>query len=647
MELSTRSYFNAGLAFTTATTIAFTPSVLYAAPPLHVSLPHISTAPLTLTAQVTSADVQALVANLEATMSSASETVTSLAGLPGQTIAQALNSAASLNDDLWNQLISATPNAALQNMLNALRSVTSGGLTELGDTVSTLNTDITLSTEQFGTLLTSVVTGWVGTVGQAITNVLHNPFAVASYTGLLSAPLDMIGLGLTDVITAADHLGANAFSATNTVITGITAQISNAVSGVEKLVGAAADLTGLDLIEGVTTAAQGVVSAVVMASVAGVNGLSNAATAAAADVLHDLAGGASSLVDTWLGNGTSGGALQNALSSIGSAPLDGASYTTALNIVVGAAIHSGAVVAHAAGSLVSIPFSAGARLSTAAANVITSFVSGVATASSGVLQALGLGSVVANLPFGVATVVNGAVQVAAAATSFGLNAIATALDIGSAATGVVTGTQAVTPALRFSTVPPSNAVGKSTQATAVTATTDTATPHTKAGDSGPSTPALTTASANTDATAPPAGNQTSPAGDTKKDADTIAKKGTDVGEDSANTTDGRAGAQAPGTTGTTGNASAGKTRNAKPPASTPASATARDEAATTAKHTGSANSDEGKDTALGNGRGRHRAADTATSAPAATHSSGGQHRAAESAPGSHAPAATEHSTAGK
>jgi hypothetical protein len=53
---------------------------------------------------------------------------------------------------------------------------------------------------------------------------------------------------------------------------------------------------GVDLIEGVTTAAQGVVSAVVMAGVAGVNGLSDAATAAVTDALHDLAGGVSSNV---------------------------------------------------------------------------------------------------------------------------------------------------------------------------------------------------------------------------------------------------------------------------------------------------------------------------------------------------------------
>jgi hypothetical protein len=601
MELSTRSYFNAGLAFTTAATIAFTPAALYAAPPLHLSLPRITTAPLTLTTKVTSADVKALVANLEATMSSASDTVTSLAGLPGQTIAQALNNASSLNDDLWNRLISATPNPALKNMLAALRSVTSGGLTQLAHTVSTLNTDITLSTEQLGTLLTSVVTGWVGTVGQAITNVLHDPLAVTSYTGLLSAPLDMIGLGLTSVITAADDLGANAFSATDTVITGITAQISNAVSGVEKLVGAAADSTGVDLIEGVTTAAQGVVSAVVMASVAGVNGVSGAAAAAGTDALHDLAGGAYSLVDTWLGNGTSEGALQNALSAIGSAPLDGANYTKALNIV-GAAIHSGAVVVHAADSLVSIPFSTGARLTTTAANVITSFVSGVATASSGVLQALGLGPVMSNLPYGVATVVNVAVQVAATVTAASLNAIAKALDIRSAATGVMTRTQAVTPTLRLSTATAAT-VNKSTQAAAIAATS---TAHAREEDSEPST---TAAAADT----------------TEKAADTVTTKGTDMGDDSAGSTEVQAPVQ-PAATATT---------------------TTRDDAATTAKHASPAAGPAGRNDTPNGGGGRHRGADRTRSAPAATHSSRGRHRSAGSSPDSHGSAAAEHSTAGK
>jgi hypothetical protein len=652
MELATRSYFNAGLALTTAATIAFTPAVLYGAPPLQVSLPHVSTTPLTLTAKVTSADVKALVENLDAAMSSASDTVANLAGLPGQTIVQALSDAANLNDDLWNRLISATPNPALQNMLAALRAVTRGGLTQLGDTVSTINTDITLSIDQFGTLLTSVVTGWIGTVGQAITNVLHDPFAAASYIGLLSVPLDMTGLGLTDAIIAADHLGANALSATNTVITGITAQISNAVSGLEKLVDAAADLTGTDLIEGVTTAAQGVVSAVVMASVAGVNGVSDAATSAATDVLHDLAGGASALVGTWVGNGTSDGALQNALAAIGSAPLDGASYTAAMNVVVGAAIHSGAVVVQAAGSLVSIPFSTGARLTTAAANVITSLVSGVATASSGVLQAMGLGPVMSNLPYGVATVVNGAVQVAAAATAAGLNTIAKAIDIGSAVTGVVTGTQALTHTLRGGT---DTAAGKSTKAAATTTTTDTAAIQAKGADSESSTTVLAEAVVPSDAMPPSSVIQTSPPGATENGAATISTKGTDVADDSTSGTHCLAAAHAP-TAGKPTNASAGsKATKAEPVAFTPVSATTRADATTAAKHAASderaaspaAGSHGRKDAPRSGDGGRHGAADAAMSAPAATHVSGGRRRAGESAVASHGSAAAAHSAPGK
>jgi hypothetical protein len=86
-------------------------------------------------------------------MSSASDTVTNLAGLPDQTIAQALDSAASLNDDLWNRLIPATPNPALQYMLTALQSTSAGDVwmpadgavasTEKGaDTISTKGTSV-------------------------------------------------------------------------------------------------------------------------------------------------------------------------------------------------------------------------------------------------------------------------------------------------------------------------------------------------------------------------------------------------------------------------------------------------------------------------------------------------------------------------
>lgn len=442
MELSTRPYANAGMALTTATAIAFAPMALHNPPSVHLPLPHITAPNIALTAQITSADIKALVANLDAALGAATDTVSTVAGVPGQTVVQALTTATSLNDNLWNGLISATANPALANVLTALRKTISGALTQLSKTVAPLNSDITLTTEQLGTLLTSVVTGWVGTAGQTVANLVTNPLAVSSYTGLLTAPLDMAGLGLINVITAADNLGANGLSAVHTVVTGITAQISNALSGVENLVGSVADLTGSSLVTGITTALQGIVSAPVTAVLAGVDGISNTAVTAAKQALDDVSDGARGLVKVWLGNGTSGGAIQGVLNTIGSAPLDVASYAHAVSIAVGAAINTGTVVLHTAGSMVSIPFTAGANLTTTAANVITSFVSGMAKASSGLLTAFGLGAV-SGVPYAVATVVNGAVNLAATVTAAGFNTIAAALNAGSAITGALTGAAAV------------------------------------------------------------------------------------------------------------------------------------------------------------------------------------------------------------
>jgi len=582
MELSTRPYLNAGMALTTATALAFAPMALHNPQALHLPVPHITVPDIALTSKITSADVKALVANLDAAMEAATDTVTSLAGVPGQTVVQALATAVSLNDNLWNGLISATANPALSNVLTALRKTISGALLQLSKTVSPLNSDITLTTEQLGTLLTSVATGWVGTAGQTVANLLSNPLAASSYTGLLTAPLDMAGLGLISVITAANNLGATGLSAVHTVVTGITAQISNALSGVENLVGAVAGLTGSSLVEGITTALQGIVSAPVTAALAGVNGISNTAVTAAKQALADVSDGASDLVKVWLGNGTSGGAIQSALNAIGSAPLDVASYAHAVSVVVGATINTGTVVLHTAGSVVSIPFTAGANLTTTAANVITSFVSGMAKASSGLLTAVGLGAV-SGVPYAVATVVNGAVKVAATVTAAGFNTIAAALNVGSAITGALTGTAAVATPKALAAVAAPKAAAASTSA-----------------KKGTGTPAVTK---DPEGAAAPAtgGAETTTAGATKNAHAADMK-----------TTPTKAGTKEPG--GTTAPAATSTTAGAT---STPSKTVHGDEAkAATTKTTTSSSG------------GKHRKPDSDSPSPStATDGSGGKHRA--------------------
>lgn len=619
MELSTRPYANAGMALTTATAIAFAPMALHNPPSVHLPLPHITAPNIALTAQITSADIKALVANLDAALGAATDTVSTVAGVPGQTVVQALTTATSLNDNLWNGLISATANPALANVLTALRKTISGALTQLSKTVAPLNSDITLTTEQLGTLLTSVVTGWVGTAGQTVANLVTNPLAVSSYTGLLTAPLDMAGLGLINVITAADNLGANGLSAVHTVVTGITAQISNALSGVENLVGSVADLTGSSLVTGITTALQGIVSAPVTAVLAGVDGISNTAVTAAKQALDDVSDGARGLVKVWLGNGTSGGAIQGVLNTIGSAPLDVASYAHAVSIAVGAAINTGTVVLHTAGSMVSIPFTAGANLTTTAANVITSFVSGMAKASSGLLTAFGLGAV-SGVPYAVATVVNGAVNLAATVTAAGFNTIAAALNAGSAITGALTGAAAV------------------------------ATPKTLAAAAAPKTVAATTPSSSSVKTA---GGATSPAGAKEPektaapaagtpDAATVHSTKTSPAENTtaATTKAETSGTPAPAATSTTEGAKTNTTKNAA--ADTAKTATsksgAKEPAATSGTATRAASaSDTG---------GKHRKADSDSPSPAgSTDSAGGRHRAPSAGPSGGHDGASDHAKA--
>ena len=604
MELSTRPYANAGLALTTATAIAFAPMALHNSPSVHLPMPHITVPNIALTAQITSVDIKALVANLDAALGAATDTVSTVAGMPGQTVVQALTTAASLNDNLWNGLISATANPALANVLTALRKTISGALTQLSKTVAPLNSDIVLTTEQLGTLLTSVVTGWVGTAGQTVANLVTNPLAVSSYTGLLTAPLDMAGLGLINVITAADNLGANGLSAVHTVVTGITAQISNALSGVENLVGSVADLTGSSLVAGITTALQGIVSAPVTAALAGVDGISNTVVTAAKQALGDVSDGARGLVKVWLGNGTTGGAIQGALNAIGSAPLDVASYAHAVSIAVGAAINTGTVVLHTAGSMVSIPFTAGANLTTTAANVITSFVSGMAKASSGLLTAFGLGGV-SGVPYAVATVVNGAVNLAATVTAAGFNTIAAALNVGSAITGALTGAAAVATPKTLAAVAAPKAVAATTASSA----------SVKAGNGTTSS----TGTKESEATAAPAVG--TPDAAKTNSTKTAQAENTKTAATNAETKE-SSGTTPPAATSTTEGAKTNTTKTAGADTAKPATtnAGAKEPAATSDTATSAAS-------AAGTG-GKHRKADSdSPSSAGATDSTGGKHRA--------------------
>lgn len=433
------------LALTTAAALTLTPLVLPPpTTPLHLSLPQVSAPRLELTAAINPADVTALINNLNAALQSASTTVTGLVGAPGQTLANALGSAATLNDSLWDGLIDATDNRTLAAILTTLKDTAGNGLSRLSNSVDAANGTIVLTTGQLADLLTSTLTGSLGTALHAVATVINNPLALPSYTGLINTPLDIAGLLVTQGIGAVNNLGANVLTVTNTVVTGVTAQVDNALDTFNGLLGAGKTLTGIDLINGLLTAVQGIVSAPVTAAVAGVNGASTTITNAAAITLDKIADGASDAIATWVGDGARSGAIQEVINTIGSAPLSPASYTHAVSVLVGAGITTVTKVAHTAGSLASVPFTAAADITTAAADVITSLTSGLATAASGIMQAAGLPSLVYGLPHAMAATVNGLVNAAAFTTATGLRTIAAALDFGSAITGTLTSAAAPT-----------------------------------------------------------------------------------------------------------------------------------------------------------------------------------------------------------
>lgn len=529
------------LALTTAAAITFTPLVTpLPTAPLNLTLPQISTPRMELTAAISPADVTALINNLQSALQSASTTVTGLVATPGQTLADALGSATTLNNSLWDGLIAATDNRTLAAILRTLKGTAGNGLSRLADSVDDANGTIVLTTGQLADLLTSTLTGSLGTALHAVATVINNPLALPSYTGLLNTPIDIAGLLVTQGIGAVNNLGANVLTVTNTVVTGVTAQIDNALDTFNGLLGAGKTLTDIDLINGLLTAVQGIVSAPVTAALAGVNGISTTITNAATATLAKITDGASDAIATWIGNGTRPGAIQDVINTIGAAPLSPASYTHAVSILVGAGITTVTKVAHTAGSLASVPFTAAADITNAAADVITALTSGLATAASGIMQAAGLPSLVYGLPHAMAATVNGLVHAAAFTTAAGLRTIAAALDFGSAITDTLTSTAAPT----AKTVTLAHAADTTTAKESEPATTadDTTTDLRPAhsAETGTTDPEPTTApDAATDTTGPTTPETTDPDEITDVDTSTPATEAepaTDPADDTDTTT---------------------------------------------------------------------------------------------------------------
>lgn len=456
--VAVRRYPTAALALTTATALAFTPLVASTHPVGH-TLPTITAPNVHLSALVDTTAVQAVIASANAELTSLDATVAGIVGVPGQTISGALTTAATLNTQFWQGLTGAAQgNPLLLGALTALQSTSSGALTQLAGTVSDTNGQLTLTTDQLTTLLTSTLAGSATTAAVAAAAVVNDPLSLVNYLGLLTAPLNIAGQGIDAGIQAVADLGVNGLAAADTVVHGVTGEVGALVNGVNTLLGGVQGAINNQTIDGLITAAQAVAIAPVTGLLAAVNGASTTITGAAAEGLTVVATEAQNVVSTWLGTATSTGAVQAALQTIGAAPLSPTAYIAAVGELGTAAVSTVMdVTSGLVSGLAPIPFKVAANLVNTGAAVLNTWNNGVAQLGAGLGAAVGLPPLLTNALYGVATVANTAVNVAAAAISGALSAIATAVSFGTKITGLYT--------------PASPAAAKATVTAAAVATT--------------------------------------------------------------------------------------------------------------------------------------------------------------------------------
>ncbi len=613
MEITTRPYLNAGLAMSSAALIAFTPLVAGGGVAAPIHSPHFATTNVHLSALITQADVDALVANLGSVLHSVDSTLTAVAAAPGTTVQDALNTAAALSNSFWSGLIGATDNAALSALLSGLRASSNGGLTSLAATAGSLSGTLTLTTGQVATLLTSVLTGSAGTAAQAVAAVVNNPLALSSYTSLVNVPLNLVGLAANTAITAVDQLGDNALSAANTLVHGVTAQISNLLAAVNGVVNSAQAIADNNVIDGFLTAAQGIVIAPTSAVVELVNGVSSVLTTFGTTVLDKLAIGASAIATDWVGNGTVPGALQNVVTAIGTNPLSPVSYTAAVGALVNAAVDTGYRVITTTGSLVAAPIYATAAATIAAAKVTGAFINGAAYVASGLLTMLGTPRFVANLPHDLAGTVITAMNLTAKVVAAAINGVGNLVSAGASAANALAATSIpATTKIAATTAPPVTILA-ATSSTKAIAITTAQTPSKTAGAEAPAaTAGPNTTTGKPDHSAVPTKSKEPAAGVNEPKAPAPA---TPTGTEAAPATS-KSTTEPAGATAGSGKSAAGSDTGA------PTTRHGADDKASTAS---------GSPAATGTGKHRAPASTAASSSASAVSSeSGGRHRRSES-----------------
>ncbi|OBF14475.1 hypothetical protein [Mycobacterium sp. ACS4331] len=435
MEISARSYLTAGMALTAASAIALTPVVVTPTHDRNLTIPSVSVPDVQLSAAIDDAAIAEFIAALNAGLADVVATVDAVAAIPGQTLLGVLDEASSLNTALWDTLIEAASGSqTLSGLLTLLAGTSQAGFDQLLVTVGGTDEIISLLPGTVTDIIGSTLIGTLSTALYAIADVVNNPLALSSYTGLLGAGVETAAGVAYGGIDLVNEFGFALFGYNDGEvqlpgllginIDGVQGQFNIALGGLSALLDGVATASGSQIVEGVVAAVQGL-------AIAPISAVVNASAGAANSVVNALSDGFFTISDgAWYAVAEVEYAITGALDAIGNAPLDPASYTTALSSLISGGFGVFNTAVFTAGDLAKVPVNLASNLTVSAAALITDLTSGLATAVSGLLTAVGLPAEVADLPVALAATINSVVNEARDLALGGLAAVDSLIDTG-------------------------------------------------------------------------------------------------------------------------------------------------------------------------------------------------------------------------
>ncbi|ORV25259.1 hypothetical protein AWB99_22515 [Mycolicibacterium confluentis] len=408
-----------------------------------LTIPSVSVPDVQLSAVIDDAAIAEFIAALNAGLADVVGTVDAIASIPGQTLLGVLDEASTLNTALWTTLIDAAggPTTTLGGLLYALSATSEAGFSQLLSTVGNADLIVSFLPGDVTDIIGSTLIGSLSTALYALADVVNNPLALSSYTGLLSGGVDIAAGAVYGGVELIDTLGgallgwnnvepsaAQSVSWTDGLIKlgigEVQGQINIALGGLSGILSGLATASDSQIVAGVVQAIQGL-------AITPISAVVNAAASTGNAVVDALRAGFFTATDIpWYVTASVQQGINGALTAIGDQPLSPASYTTALSSLISGGfgvLNTGII---ASGDFLHIPVNLASSLTETTATLIASLTTGVADAVSGLLTAVGLPEDIAGLPVALAVQINQVISDAKDLALGGLTAVNGLIDDG-------------------------------------------------------------------------------------------------------------------------------------------------------------------------------------------------------------------------